>query len=1438
MKTNKLLILAGLHVLTVAAQAQSYVIGTGTVTTQYPFPTGFSDARTQMLYTASEIIASGYPSGAHIGKIGFHLNAVPADAITAISVSLKNYAGISLVGFQTGMTPVFTGDFDTPAPGWQDITLQTPFLWDGSSSLLVEICFDHASGTTNAMVMAQFAINRIKVATQNYGNGCSLSNASSYSYRPNIRLAIAPPLPALNPFPAIGATTQHTSLAWSPGSGLTTGYKVYAGITNPPLNLVYEGPSAYCQPGLLTENTHYYWKVVPGNPAGDALNCPVWDFYTAGLDTALAAYYPFRGNALDESGKANHGHILGASPTFDKHGKPNAAMLFNGNSQIRVNPSASLQLTSWTICGWFRSNSVPALQAALTAKDRNAAGSCNYATSIDNDLKFSGSYHSCSGTLSSVLSSPLSAGEWYHYAYSRDGVSHVIKLFINGIQLDTVFTTIEPCVEQDTLRMGAWRVWNGGYPSVSNFFSGTLDNIRIYNVSLSAEEILEIFESENCSTPFPYYMTVSWTPSGDLTLGLNGSEPGVSYRVKRGMVSVGDSVPGTGATISLGTFTVPGTYYVVASNACGITQMFGSAMLPGIPLLVSLGPDVQVCGGTAVQLAASVEGSNPPYTFQWSNGSAEGPEITLVPVESGSISVTVTDAAGYAATAQVTITVFPLPGVTWPGILPGVCIDAPPFLLTGAAPAGGTYSGAGVSEGIFHPALAGSGTTLLTYAFQDQNGCSDTAFNTMTVNDLPVVGWTGPLSPQCVSATSCTLSGGYPEGGVYLGPGVTGTNFNASVAGVGTSTLSYTFTDNNGCSGTAWQTVVVYDLPSVSWIVTLPDQCANSNTCILSGGLPSGGTFGGPGVTGNNFQAAGLNAGTYTLTYTFTDVNGCSDTAYNPITVNSLPLVFWTTVLDPQCVSATYYQLTGGDPPGGIYSGPGIEGDGFNASSVGTGTFLLAYVYVDENTCMNSALNQIIVHPLPVADAGDDITVTEGTSVTLSGTAAGGIPPYLYSWTPAELLDNPFVPDPATVPLSDTTVFTLQVTDQRNCTSLPDAMTVFTESPPAFLSLQGTLTYDNPAQTAMNNAVVLLKQGTDIIGQSPTDNQGHYAFVNLTPGLYTLAGQTTKAWGGSNALDALRIQRHFVGLNYLAGLGLKAADVNNSGGINSNDALLVMKRFVNIISSFPSGDWAFEEPAVQPDGINTVTQDMKALCFGDVDGSYTPPLARKSPEVYLKQEGELLPDQSGRFALPFSFKEDTEIGALSLIFLFDVQALEFTGVEMPREGTLLFNASGRELRLAWYSLIPANVKEGQPLFSLRFRMKHRFAEPRMPELCPESGIGDASGHELQDVTLCCPAVILQTKPCSLGQNHPNPFTAGTKIPYYLDKEGFVEISILNALGQVVAILVDAYQAKGSYQVDWNHSGKAGGIYTCRMRFRDDSGIIQTYKTLCAMQSER
>ncbi len=115
------------------------------------------------------------------------------------------------------------------------------------------------------------------------------------------------------------------------------------------------------------------------------------------------------------------------------------------------------------------------------------------------------------------------------------------------------------------------------------------------------------------------------------------------------------------------------------------------------------------------------------------------------------------DSIGCSDTAFQPILVKPLPDVQFAAVA-ALCLNDSTISLTMGTPAGGTYSGAGVSNGFFNPSVSGSGVIPVEYSFTGPNGCTDTANQNITVNALP-------LSFQLNGGgTACDGTGGLPVG--------------------------------------------------------------------------------------------------------------------------------------------------------------------------------------------------------------------------------------------------------------------------------------------------------------------------------------------------------------------------------------------------------------------------------------------------------------------------------------------------------------------------------------------------------------------------------------------------------------------------------------------------------------------------------------------------
>jgi PKD repeat protein len=104
-------------------------------------------------------------------------------------------------------------------------------------------------------------------------------------------------------------------------------------------------------------------------------------------------------------------------------------------------------------------------------------------------------------------------------------------------------------------------------------------------------------------------------------------------------------------------------------------------------------------------------------------------------------------------------------------------------------------------------------------------------------------------------------------------------------------------------------------------------------------------------------------------------VNGCGTGAYS----NSLALTRYLpeVSLEPfewVCLDWPSFEITGGSPEGGEYSGPGVENGWFNPANAGVGTHTITYTFTDGNSCENFATETILVDPCTGLKETGDLT--------------------------------------------------------------------------------------------------------------------------------------------------------------------------------------------------------------------------------------------------------------------------------------------------------------------------------------------------------------------------------------------------------------------------------------------------------------------------------
>ncbi len=289
---------------------------------------------------------------------------------------------------------------------------------------------------------------------------------------------------------------------------------------------------------------------------------------------------------------------------------------------------------------------------------------------------------------------------------------------------DTIQVTInaKPVVNlgNDITQCGGNAVLNAGNAGSSYLWSNgaTTQNIT---VSSTGNYNVKVTNAAGCSANDTVLVTINALPVVNLgsditqcggTTTLNAGNSGSSY------------LWNNNATTASLAVSISGTYWVRVTNTAGcVGQDTIQVTINAIPV-VQLGNDTSICTGASVLFDAGNAGSS----YLWNNNSTGR---TLTASAGGLYSVKVTNNNGCNGSDTIKLSLRPKPVISFAAVDTIYANDA--AISLSATPAGGQFSGAGVANGIFDPAVAGAGVHLLQYSFTDVYGCNAVATETVVV---------------------------------------------------------------------------------------------------------------------------------------------------------------------------------------------------------------------------------------------------------------------------------------------------------------------------------------------------------------------------------------------------------------------------------------------------------------------------------------------------------------------------------------------------------------------------------------------------------------------------------------------------------------------------------------------------------------------------------
>lgn len=212
--------------------------------------------------------------------------------------------------------------------------------------------------------------------------------------------------------------------------------------------------------------------------------------------SGLVGYWPFCGNANDESGNGNNGTNNGATLTADRFGNADSAYSFDGNNtHIDVPSNTSLQLTNnYTISGWFNANiffNTNISDRSIVSKVQSTGWYGGYEVMIgglSNDITHVGNV---GGNNFNVGSTGYNINTWYMFTATYNG--SIMNLYMNGVLVNS-----QP--KSGNLETGNLPLRFGMRDGNFQYFNGEIDDIGIWNRALTQQEITNLYNVNQCIT--------------------------------------------------------------------------------------------------------------------------------------------------------------------------------------------------------------------------------------------------------------------------------------------------------------------------------------------------------------------------------------------------------------------------------------------------------------------------------------------------------------------------------------------------------------------------------------------------------------------------------------------------------------------------------------------------------------------------------------------------------------------------------------------------------------------------------------------------------------------------------------------------------------------------------------------------------------------------
>ncbi len=400
-----------------------------------------------------------------------------------------------------------------------------------------------------------------------------------------------------------------------------------------------------------------------------------------------------------------------------------------------------------------------------------------------------------------------------------------------------------------------------------------------------------------------------------------------------------------------------------------------------------------------------------------------------------------------------------------------------------------------------------------------------------------------------------------------------------------------------------------------------------------------------------------------------------------------------------------------------------------------------------------------------------------------------------------------------------------------------------TESTAQLFEVAGSITYPTVSDGSLADGrslsgVAVEVSSADTTVTDTTDADGNYRVTGLPAGDYDVTPTVSDSVDNVSTADALRTVRGFAGIDpFVAPFQEQVADVNDSGGVNATDALLIAQFVLGNVDGFDVGAFVTQSASVTLADGSATGVDLYAAEAGDVrlnggesessgaalaSSTISPKSGVGAAATQSSSSSSSAGAEAGKtFEVPVQIDRNATVGAYQMTLDYPADKASFEGIKGTAQNVLT-NTSDGSVKVSWFDQdgeSALDLRDGSDLVTLQFKAAD---DVEGVEFAPKVTSGEiagadattlSAGVEVQAVRIGAPT----PDEFALNGNYPNPVRSQATIDMDLPSRTDVTIEVYNVLGQRVQTMERTMSAGAGQTIQLDASKFASGQYFYRVK---------------------